>query len=56
MEERRTTVALYESDLDWLKKRQLSIASRNGKWLHMADVVRALLDAVRAQLEAEEGA
>lgn len=56
MEERRTSASVYESDLDWLKKRQLSMSNVNGAWLHMADIIHALIEEIRAQLDAEGGA
>jgi len=42
--EQRTSIAVYSSDLEWLKKHQLRISGDAGQWLTMPDVIRKLIN------------
>lgn len=49
-----TTIRVYLSDRDWLQARQRKISFARNKALTMADLMRELLDHVRAQEAGEE--
>jgi hypothetical protein len=54
MAERTTTVSIYASDLERLKRQQRRVSDSLDKWLLMPDVIREMLDAVEAKAERGE--
>ena len=49
-----TTTRIRVEDLRWLKRRQLAIADRGGKWMTMSDILHVLIETVvKAETEGE---
>jgi hypothetical protein len=40
---KRTSVSVYESDLAWLKRHQLTVSDQAGEWVTMADIVHGII-------------
>jgi hypothetical protein len=49
-----TTINVYPSDLERLKRHQLRISERKGKWLPMPEIIRGLINAAEAKAETGE--
>ncbi len=53
-EEKTTTVRIYAGDLDQLKRHQLRISDRHGRWLTMPEIVRVIMKAAETKAESGE--
>jgi hypothetical protein len=40
-------VSIYETDLAWLKRHQLTVSERAAEWVTMADIIHGILHRVR---------
>jgi hypothetical protein len=53
-DERKTTIQVYEGDLDRLKRHQRRISVDKDVWLTMPEIIRGLINAAEAKAETGE--
>jgi hypothetical protein len=54
MADRMTTISIYASDLDRLKRHQRRVSNQHDQWFTMAEIIRAMINAAEAKTETGE--